>query len=418
MYFYPGNLENFRAKALRWASEFGTYMYLNGNGYDTLHGAFPEKLAVGVRRELKTGRNVFEKLEEFIAGPHGWIFGYISYDAKNEVEDLTSKNPDFLQFPIIHFFEPQFLLTFYEGSVFIESDNASAIYQSIERTEPIAVSGKVALSFYPETGKSEYLKTGHLLKQHILEGDIYEINYCIRYFARKASIDPLVVYLALNSLSGAPFSLVYETGNHAIISASPERFLKKEDRKIISQPMKGTIRRGNTKEEDELLKEMLRHCEKEIAENMMIMDLVRNDLARTCIPGTVNVEELFGIYSFPKVHQMITTVTGMLRGNSSVVDVIRNAFPMGSMTGAPKIRAMELIDTYERFFRGAFSGAAGYISPDNDFDFNVLIRSLFYNKQETYLSFSAGSAITYDCDLEKEWNECQLKAAVFRQLFA
>ena len=167
-----------------------------------------------------------------------------------------------------------------------------------------------------------------------------------------------------------------------------------------------------------MLKITLRNCVKEIAENMMIMDLVRNDLARTCKPGTVDVEELFGIYSFPNVHQMVTTVAGVLRDNNSVVDVIRNAFPMGSMTGAPKIRAMELIDMYERFFRGAFSGAAGYISPDNDFDLNVLIRSLFYNKQERYMSFSAGSAITYDCDLEKEWNECQLKAALFMKLFA
>lgn len=418
MYFYPENLENFRAKALCWASEFNTYMYLNGNGYDTLHGAFPEKLAVGVRRELKTDKDVFKQLQEFIARPHGWIFGYISYDAKNDIEVLQSKNPDFLQFPILHFFEPEFVLTFCEGKVRIEGDNALTVYQSIERKEQVSGSRQITLPFYPETDKSEYLKVGQLLKQHILEGDIYEINYCIRYFAGEAFINPQAVYLALNQLSKAPFSLVYESANHAIISASPERFLKKTDRKVISQPMKGTIGRGKTKEEDEWLKETLRNCEKEIAENMMIMDLVRNDLARTCIPGTVDVEDLFGIYSFPKVHQMITTVSGVLRDRNSVVDVIRHAFPMGSMTGAPKIRAMELIDRYERFFRGAFSGAAGYISPDNDFDFNVLIRSLFYNKPNAYLSFSAGSAITYDCDLEKEWNECQLKAAVFKQLFA
>ena len=237
MYFYPDNLEKFRTKALRWASEFDTYMYLNGNGYDTLHGAFPEKLAVGVRRELRADKNIFERLQEFIAEPHGWIFGYISYDAKNEIEVLQSKNPDFLQFPIVHFFEPRFLLTFYEDKVYIEGDAVADIYSTIELHEPVSIGGKAALSFCPETEKSEYLKTGHMLKQHILEGDIYEINYCIRYFAREASIDPLAVYPVLNSLSRAPFSLVYETGQHAIISASPERFLKKTDRKIVSQPM-------------------------------------------------------------------------------------------------------------------------------------------------------------------------------------
>ena len=191
--------------------------------------------------------------------------------------------------------------------------------------------------------------------------------------------------------------------------ASPERFIKKEDKKLTSQPIKGTIRRGKSPEEDELLRDQLRNSEKERAENMMIVDLVRNDLARSCKPGSVVVEEMFGVYPFKYLFQMISTISGELREQVHFIDAIKNAFPMGSMTGAPKIKAMQLIEKYEVAKRGVFSGAVGYITPNGDFDFNVVIRSIFYNQLTSQLSFQAGSAITYDSIPEQEYDECMLK---------
>ncbi len=417
MYFYPDSPEKFREKALRWASGFDTYMFVNGNRYDTLHGCFPEKLAVGARRELKADDRVFEQLDAFAGQPHGWIFGYLSYDVKNETEALNSQNPDRLAFPTACFFEPEVLVSFFDHGVHIEADDAIRIYDEINSSPAPFPIRLPRVTFCPETGRNDYLRTGRLLRSRIVEGDIYEINYCVRYYAEQVDLSPLSAYWSLNGISPAPFSLLFESGGQAIMSASPERFLKKTGDRLVSQPMKGTIRRGSTIEEDESLKAALRASEKEIAENMMIMDLVRNDLARVCKSGSVVVEDLFGVYTFPKVHQMITTIAGDTRLDSTIGKILRATFPMGSMTGAPKIRAMELIDQYEAFYRGAFSGAAGYITPDNDFDFNVLIRSLFYNKSDRHLSFGVGSAITYDCELEKEWEECQLKAGIFRQLF-
>jgi para-aminobenzoate synthetase component I len=193
--------------------------------------------------------------------------------------------------------------------------------------------------------------------------------------------------------------------------------LKKEGNRLISQPIKGTIRRGENEAEDQLLRQQLRNDEKELAENMMIVDLVRNDLARSARTGSVKVEEMFGIYAFRQVHQMISTVTAQLKEAIPFTEAIRQAFPMGSMTGAPKIRAMELIDQYEQSRRGLFSGAVGYITPEGDFDFNVVIRSILYNAANHYLSFHVGSAITYDSVPEKEYEECLLKAqAIFRAL--
>lgn len=230
-------------------------------------------------------------------------------------------------------------------------------------------------------------------------------------------IDALDTFKTLIQKSPMPFSTFFKVKDQYIICSSPERFLKKEENQLISQPIKGTIKRGRNEEEDAILKNNLRTSEKEMAENLMIVDLVRNDLARSSVPGTVNVEELFGIYSFRQMFQMISTVTSIKRDNIDSVKVIRNAFPMGSMTGAPKIKAMELIEKYEASKRGVFSGAAGYFTPDMDFDFNVIIRSIFYNSTSKRLSFQVGSAITYDADPEYEYNECLLKAkAIFEIL--
>jgi para-aminobenzoate synthetase component 1 len=158
--------------------------------------------------------------------------------------------------------------------------------------------------------------------------------------------------------------------------------------------------------------------EKEKAENLMIVDLVRNDLARSSKTGSVKVEELFGIYSFSQVHQMISTVSSQIKETTSAVEAIKNAFPMGSMTGAPKVMAMELIEKYENTKRGLYSGAIGYFAPNSDFDFNVVIRSIQYNESKQYLNFEVGSAITYDSDANLEYEECLLKAQAMMKALA
>jgi para-aminobenzoate synthetase component 1 len=235
------------------------------------------------------------------------------------------------------------------------------------------------------------------------------MNFCQEFYG-SSKLNAAGFFMRLNRLSPAPFSAWYRNREQHIFCASPERFLFKEDDKIVSQPIKGTIRRSAHDLEDQALKQQLLNSEKDQAENVMIVDLVRNDLSRTAQTGTVEVEELFGIYGFRQVWQMISTISSKLKNESDAISAIKAAFPPGSMTGAPKIRSMELIDNFESSARGTFSGTLGYFSPDGNFDFNVLIRSLFYNEEHEKISFQTGGAIVYDSDPDKEFDECMLKA--------
>jgi para-aminobenzoate synthetase component 1 len=255
------------------------------------------------------------------------------------------------------------------------------------------------------------------LREHIREGDCYEINYCTGRVCGDVDVDPLVVFSKLNELSPAPFAAYYKLGDLHLMCASPERYVKKEGAHILSQPIKGTARRGMNVAEDEANKQDLRNSIKEQAENVMITDLVRNDLARTCDPGSIVVDELFGVYTYPQVHQMISTVSGTIRAGMPFTDVLRYSFPMGSMTGAPKFKVMQLIEQYEHARRGLFAGTVGYVSPVGDFDFNVVIRSLFYDAVAQCISYQTGGAITWDSVPEEEWDEMRLKARALEQIF-
>lgn len=252
---------------------------------------------------------------------------------------------------------------------------------------------------------------------HIQLGDIFEVNFCQEYYAENAKINPVEVYQKLIKLSPTPFSNFLKVNDKYCLGASPERFLAKSKNKVISQPIKGTIKRGKTKEEDEHLIHQLKNNPKEQSENIMIVDLVRNDLSRIAKKGTVKVEELCGIYSFPQVHQMISTISCLVDESLTNEEILSNCFPMGSMTGAPKVEAMKLIERYESTKRGLYSGAVGYFSPTGDFDFNVVIRSLLYNASNNYLSFMVGSAITSKSSPTNEYDETVLKAkAIFEIL--
>ncbi|KOF02034.1 hypothetical protein OB69_15025 [Roseivirga seohaensis subsp. aquiponti] len=400
------NKPQFLEKALHWANGFSHCAYFQSNGISYPYQGFNEILAVGVKRIFKPNeKDRFEAL--FAFHQNKWLFGYLGYDLKNDTEDLSSKNADHVQFPEISFFEPQHLL-FFKGNE-IEIWSEEDVLGQIEKTEINSSQSKLNAPQASIT-KAAYLDIIEKLRQHIEEGDCYEINFCQEFHGEIENINPVQLYLALNQFSPSPFSCFQKHDEHYILSASPERFIKKEDDKIISQPIKGTRPRGKSTTEDEALRNELRSDEKELAENMMIVDLVRNDLARSSKIGSVKVEEIFGIYSFQQVHQMISTIVSEKREDVSAFDVIKNAFPMGSMTGAPKVKVMELIEQYESTKRGAFSGAAGYISPNGNFDFNVLIRSLFLNSASKTYSFQAGSAITYDSIPEKEYEECMVKA--------
>ena len=263
---------------------------------------------------------------------------------------------------------------------------------------------------------SEYVGIVEKLQRHISLGDVYEVNYCIEFFAKRLDISPVQLYRKLNEVSPSPFSAFVKYHDKSLICASPERYLKKEGSRLISQPIKGTSPRDADPEVDRANIEYLKSSEKERAENVMITDLVRNDLSKVAKQGRVKVEELCGVYSFRQVHQMISTISAEMDERYSWVDAIKATFPMGSMTGAPKVNAMKLIERYEVTKRGLYSGSVGYVTPEGNFDFNVVIRSILYNRKKGYLSFMVGSAITALANPESEYEECLVKASAIMEV--
>ena len=368
--------------------------------------------------------NAFEKLKEYQTLTKDWIFGYLSYDLKNDVEDLVSNNFDGLEFPELFFFQPKKLF-FLNGETLeahylnmVEDEWEDDLYQ-IQNVEnkPVDTSAfESDIKVKSRIAPSDYIsKVGKLL-EHIHRGDIYEANFCQEYYAENSQVNPLDVYFRLNAISKPPFASFLKNDGQFAISASPERYLKKQGLKVLSQPIKGTARRSENKMEDEDLIENLKNDQKERSENVMIVDLVRNDLSKTAVKGSVNVEELCKIYSFKQVHQMISTVSSAVENHTHPVDILQTTFPMGSMTGAPKISAMKLIEELEETKRGLYSGSMGYFSPSGDFDFNVVIRSILYNALSGYLSFSVGSAITAKSVAEKEFEECIIKSKAMHEV--
>lgn len=407
---------------LNWVNRFNIFCLLDNQHYKLNKPAFECLLAAGSKTsvELQAG-NAFDTLRQFYAeNKSEWLFGHFGYDLKNEAEKLSSNNFDGVGFADMHFFVPQVVIELGEKEVKIFSETeAEIIYgQIVTAATEIKQSAKTPLSVKNRINRQDYISIIEKLRQHILRGDCYEINLCQEFFAEDAAIDPLYIYNRLTTVSPNPFSAFYKLNTRYCLSASPERYLKKEGARIFSQPIKGTSKRNLVNiAEDELAKKYLLESEKEKSENVMVVDLVRNDLSRICTPGSVQVDELFGIYSFPQVHQMISTVSGEVEEGKDWIDCVQATFPMGSMTGAPKKKVMELIEQYEQTKRGLFSGAIGYVKPNGDFDFNVVIRSMLYNEADKYLSFQTGGGITYNSNPESEYNESLLKAsAMFKVL--
>ena len=407
---------HFKQQALLWANAFDTVCILDNNEALNAFGLHDVNfaIAVGVQDEIYgNGANDWQKFKDFNdkyfeSMP---MFGYLSYDLKNQLEALGSNHPDGIGFAHMYFFVPQHVLLFdSHDQLMVLSEDANGILSAIKkvRFEPTPAPAK--LSITQKVDKETYIHTVKQIQEHIVAGDVYELNYCVEFFAENVQLNPLAVYKRLTEISPTPFAAFFKLNQQYVMCASPERFLKKSTDKIYSQPIKGTARRSMDVEEDEKIKATLLGSEKERAENLMIVDLVRNDLAKSSETGSVAVDELFGIYSFKQVHQMISTVSSTISLAVHPIDAIANAFPMGSMTGAPKVRAMQLIEEFENTKRGLYSGAIGYLAPNGDFDFNVVIRSIQYNQKTGYLNFMVGSAITYDAIPEEEYEECLLKA--------
>ncbi|GAA4900288.1 anthranilate synthase component I family protein [Flaviramulus aquimarinus] len=417
------DIENFKNQLLSWAQQFDDVVWLDSNNYHQKYSSYDAVLAADAFTCIQTDYNQgFEKLKEYQTITKDWIFGYLAYDLKNDVEDLKSTNYDALSFPDLYFFQPKKLFLLKGNQVEIkylncvddelETDLIQINNLEDESRDHLCSAIKIKLRIH----KDEYFDKVNTMLAHIHRGDIYEANFCQEFFAENTCINPLETYKKLNTISKPPLASFVKLQDKYVLSASPERYIKKVGNTIISQPIKGTAKRSENKAEDNQLKTDLSKDQKERSENIMIVDLVRNDLSKTALKGSVKVEELCKVYTFDQVHQMISTVTSKVEPETHAVDIIKSTFPMGSMTGAPKISAMKIIEDLEETKRGVYSGAIGYFSPEGDFDFNVVIRSILYNESNQYVSYSVGGAITAKSNPLKEYEECLVKAKAMREV--
>lgn len=419
----PKNIEAFKQNLLLWSQQFDDVVWLDSNNHNDEYSSYDAVLAVDAFTAIRTDYfDAFERLKDYQLSVNDWIFGYLAYDLKNTTERLKSENIDGLDFPDLYFFQPKKVFLFKGNQVEIQylkmvddemaddllSINSCVSSSAVEKSQnPI----KIKLRIH----KDDYFDKVTKMLTHIHRGDIYEANFCQEFYAENSVINPVETFNKLNVISKPPFASFLKFENNYMMSASPERYIKKTGTKVISQPIKGTAKRSEDKAEDLRLAEELSKDPKERSENIMIVDLVRNDLSHTACKGSVEVKELCKVYSFLQVHQMISTIQSKVQPETNPVDIIKTTFPMGSMTGAPKISAMKIIENLEETKRGLYSGSVGYFAPNGDFDFNVIIRSILYNETKKYISYSVGGAITAKSDPLKEYEECLIKAKAMRE---
>ena len=409
--FSIADSKHFKEQMLEWCKRFNICSLFDSQQYEQQYQSFESMLAVGSVDSIALNLIDYSSLKQFIHKEKRWLIGHVSFGFHSIVDSPVKE--DKIGFPLLHLYEPEIIVQLHAQEVIIYSHKETpySIFDAINATQIVASITAASVTFSPTITKEQYLATIQQLQEHIHRGDCYEINFCQEFYAADTLIDSYAVYKRLCNISPTPFSSFYRFNDAYLICASPERFLKKQGDKIIAQPIKGTSARN--KEDallDNLNKEELLLDKKERAENVMIVDLMRNDLSKFCKEGTVKVEELFGIYSFPQVHQMISTIIGEVGSEFDFTDILQATFPMGSMTGAPKKRVLELINEYEISERGLYSGSVGYITPEGDFDFNVVIRSILYNAAKRSVSYQVGSGITFYSDAEKEYEECLIKA--------
>lgn len=415
------NIDEIKQKLLFWSQQFREICYLDSNQHTNQYSKFEVMLGVDAFTSIQTDSfSAFDTLNEYQKNTKDYILGYLSYDLKNGIEKVESNNYDGLEFPDIYFFQPKKLFIIQNNSITLSylafvADEMELDWLDILQTV-VYQENIPEVHFNARTDKENYIKKVNTVLNYIGKGDIYETNFCMEFHA-KNTINALQTFLAFNKISKAPFASFFKMNTLYALSASPERYIQKTNQTIISQPIKGTAKRSLDEYEDNKLKFDLENNVKERAENIMIVDLVRNDLSKTAIPGSVKVIELCKIYTFCQVHQMISTIQSNKQDKFSVTDVIKTTFPMGSMTGAPKLSAMQICEFSEDFKRGLYSGAIGYFTPDADFDFSVVIRTILYNQKNQYISYSVGSAITAQANAEQEYQECLVKAKALFSIF-
>ena len=399
---------------LNWAKQFNIFCFLDNQQYSVQPQEYECLLAAGVDRFVQSGNA--NELDVFLSEKNDWVFGHLAYQLKDQLH-FPGQKKDRIGFPPCYFFVPRFLLLIQGNELSITAAEPERLYQTIMAQPVLDEAATGAVAMQPTLTRAQYIEKIKKLQAHILRGDCYEINFCQEFFCEHALVDCHAVFQKLMAVSPNPFSALYRLGDKYVLCASPERFLSRRQNKLVSQPIKGTIGRNTwSQAEDDKRSKELQSSEKDRSENVMVVDLVRNDLAKICEDGSVHVDELFGIYSYPQVHQMISTISGKLKSGTRFSEILQASFPMGSMTGAPKHRVIELIDELEEQGRGIFSGSVGYIKPGGDFDFNVVIRSIMYNATEKYLSYQVGSGITFYSQPEKEWEECLLKAEAMKSV--
>lgn len=317
--------------------------------------------------------------------------GYLAYEAGFAFEPRLAKLPCSGNMPLLWFgiFRQPHLLA------------SSAIGGALE-AEPPRLSSS--------TGKPHYLRAVNEILDFIAAGDCYQINFTIEGTV-ETQLQPQALFQAVRRHQKGGWGGMLSTGSSGLLSWSPELFFSLDNRTIWTKPMKGTAKRGPTPDTDNDQKCTLRASAKERAENLMIVDLLRNDLGRIAQPGSVRVDSLFAIETYPTLHQMTSSISAQLKDGLDAIDIVRCLFPCGSITGAPKIRAMEIIAALERRFRGPYTGSMGFIAPDGQSAFNVMIRTLVYPSYDFPPQFAVGSGIVADSVPEQEWQECNAKSA-------
>lgn len=344
----------------------------------------------------------------------GWAFGGFSYPYLQQCEPVSaSLKPASIAVPDIFFFAPEIVIYQEQvsGAVYVEAEDPQRFMQLLEGTTPISEDRlQPTSSVQCKMSRADYVEAIRRLQNQIREGWVYEANLsrCLHFTASCPRPESLCDSWFRNS--PVPFSAYYQWDNLFIWCGSPERFLARRGNTLISQPIKGTAPRLTEPVADQETGTALQISEKNRAENIMIVDLVRNDLNRVCIPGTVVVPELCGLHSFTWVHHLISTIQGELRAGCTSFEALKSAFPPGSMTGAPKVSAMNLIHELEPEGRGLFAGSLGYFDPEGDFDFNVVIRTLIGDRQTGKFSYHAGGAVTIDSDPDEEYEETEVKS--------
>ncbi len=394
-------------------------LFLNSN---TVNGK--QLLAVGVAKSIRCveASDALKQLEEVRLRDSDWWFGYLSYGLRNAIENLSAEEQDAVGFPLFHLWQPKLVFEWRSGENTtqvhalqeVENSFIDAVWDKLN-TPSVSAHESFGVELTPRFSKEVYQSKFERLQNEIKLGNVYELNFCQEFYSEKAQVSPSRLHHRLNEITSAPYSAYMQDGERYAICASPERYIKKVGSTLFTSPIKGTIARHRNAAEDEAHKQRLLNNLKETTENVMIVDLVRNDVSKIAERGSVKVEELNKLYSFKTVHQLISTISCQLKNTVDFKEILEATFPMGSMTGAPKIAAMQLAQQYEEVPRGLYSGTIGYISPNGDFEFNVVIRSLLYNTEKQYLSCFVGSAITAMANAEDEYEECLLKAKAMQQ---